>query len=241
MSSSRSRSSSSSLLFALHHLSIGALLTFLALVVVSVAAVVSDDNCPNVIDGEAVLLEAETNTYRVSATISSPYEKTTSWDQYSDEFRVLDKTEVSGGEAAADGNDDLITVLGTRTLAHPHENEQPFTRSISFLEIPTYTTKIEIEARDSVNGYCGGSTFTIELASGTFSETSSGAGEDDVGDEEDVIDNNSIEDDEDEAAAAVVSPSSPAAGAPPPANLNCFSELVLVVAVTTSMASAFNV
>lgn len=43
------------------------------------------------------------------------------WDHYADRWEVL----------GPDG-----TILGTRTLLHPHENEQPFTRSLSGVEIP---------------------------------------------------------------------------------------------------------
>lgn len=44
----------------------------------------------------------------------------TGWDHYADGWRV----------ELADG-----TVLGTRVLAHPHVNEQPFTRS-SMIDVP---------------------------------------------------------------------------------------------------------
>lgn len=47
------------------------------------------------------------------------------------------------------------TVLGTRVLAHPHTNEQPFTRSLSNVVIPADVTQVEVAARDSVRGFCG--------------------------------------------------------------------------------------
>lgn len=60
------------------------------------------------------------------------------WKHYADAWRVVD----------AKGN-----VLGTRTLYHPHVNEQPFTRSLSGVNIPAKVTKIFVEAHDRVHGW----------------------------------------------------------------------------------------
>ncbi len=62
----------------------------------------------------------------------------TGWDDYADGWRVV----------AADG-----TVLGTRKLLHPHEQEQPFTRSLSGVAIPDGVTEVFVEARTSVEGW----------------------------------------------------------------------------------------
>lgn len=64
----------------------------------------------------------------------------TGWEDYADGWRVLDM----------DGRE-----LGLRTLHHPHVNEQPFTRSLSGVQIPDGTTAVRIEARDSVGGWSG--------------------------------------------------------------------------------------
>ena len=69
------------------------------------------------------------------------------WDHYADSWDVLD----------LEGN-----VLGTRTLYHPHVNEQPFTRSLSGVKIPGDVTKVIIRAHDSVHQY-GGMTKSVEL------------------------------------------------------------------------------
>lgn len=64
----------------------------------------------------------------------------TGWDHYANEWQVL----------APDGS-----VLGTRVLYHPHVDEQPFTRSLSGVKIPTGVSWVTIRARDSVHGYGG--------------------------------------------------------------------------------------
>ncbi len=60
------------------------------------------------------------------------------WDHYADAWRVL----------LPDG-----TVLGTRTLYHPHVDEQPFTRSLGGIKIPAGTSEVVVEAHDSVHGW----------------------------------------------------------------------------------------
>ena len=62
----------------------------------------------------------------------------TGWDDYADIWRVVDSK----------GN-----VLGTRTLYHPHVDEQPFTRSLSGVSIPENITQVYIEAHDKVHGW----------------------------------------------------------------------------------------
>lgn len=92
------------------------------------------DPCAHVIDGE-VSWQGETAT--VSATVRSA---DTGWDKYADAWEVR----------TVDGD-----VLGIRELLHPHENEQPFTRSLSGVSIPEGTTEVMLAARDSVDGWCG--------------------------------------------------------------------------------------
>ncbi len=67
------------------------------------------------------------------------------WKHYADRFEVL----------APDG-----TVLGTRVLVHPHDNEQPFTRSLVGVVIPAGLARVTVRAHDKVHGY-GGATMTI--------------------------------------------------------------------------------
>ena len=61
-------------------------------------------------------------------------------------------------------------VLGKRVLYHPHDNEQPFTRSLSNVAIPPAITEVVIRARDSRHGW-GGAEQTINYYN-TFKSTS---------------------------------------------------------------------
>lgn len=69
------------------------------------------------------------------------------WDHYANRWDVI----------APDG-----TVLGTRTLHHPHETEQPFTRSLRGVSVPDGVASVTIRANDSVHG-TGGKEFSVEL------------------------------------------------------------------------------
>ncbi len=60
------------------------------------------------------------------------------WKHYADAWRIVDK----------EGR-----VIATRTLHHPHDTEQPFTRNLSGVNIPAATPIIFIEAHDKVHGW----------------------------------------------------------------------------------------
>ncbi len=62
------------------------------------------------------------------------------WEHYANRWEVF----------APDG-----TLLGTRTLYHPHVDEQPFTRELSGVEIPPEIREVVVKAGDSVHGYTG--------------------------------------------------------------------------------------
>jgi hypothetical protein len=49
----------------------------------------------------------------------------------------------------------ISPVLGTRVLAHPHEDEQPFTREQSGIKIPADTKQVIVRAHDKVEGFGG--------------------------------------------------------------------------------------
>ena len=67
------------------------------------------------------------------------------WDHYADAWRVVTAT----GK-----------ILGTRTLYHPHVDEQPFTRSLRDITIPADTKIVFIEAHDKIHGW---STTRVEV------------------------------------------------------------------------------
>lgn len=53
-------------------------------------------------------------------------------------------------------------VLGTRVLVHPHDTEQPFTRSLGGVAIPGKIKTVVIRARDSVHDF-GGKEMNVDL------------------------------------------------------------------------------
>ncbi len=69
------------------------------------------------------------------------------WKHYADRWDVV----------GPDG-----TVLGARTLFHPHETEQPFTRSLTGVRIPASVSRVTIRAHDKVHGLSG-RTMTVEI------------------------------------------------------------------------------
>jgi len=101
--------------------------------------------------GEADVLgataERRGDTWSFRVTVSHA---DTGWEHYADAWRVV----------GPDG-----TVLGTRTLHHPHVEEQPFTRSLSGVRIPEGVARVRIEARDSRHGW-GGQALDLDLATG---------------------------------------------------------------------------
>jgi hypothetical protein len=83
---------------------------------------------------DAALTPSGDGTWRIEVTVAHA---DAGWDHYADGWQVL----------APDG-----TVLGTRTLLHPHETEQPFTRSLSGIAIPAGVVEVTVQAHDSVHG-----------------------------------------------------------------------------------------
>ena len=71
----------------------------------------------------------------------------TGWQHYADKWDVV----------APDG-----AVLGTRVLLHPHETEQPFTRSLGGVKIPVGIEAVVLRAHDKEHGY-GGTEMTVQL------------------------------------------------------------------------------
>jgi hypothetical protein len=103
---------------------------------------------PSAHAGEADVVNVEIrstgSTFSFNVTVKHADE---GWDHYADKWDVL----------APDG-----TVLGTRTLYHPHVDEQPFTRGLSGVKIPDSISEVTVRAHDKVHGY-GGKTITVEV------------------------------------------------------------------------------
>ena len=79
-------------------------------------------------------------------------------------FSVTLKHGDTGWEHYADGWGVYLedgTELGYRVLAHPHVNEQPFTRSLGGVQIPTGVERVLIVPRDKVHGT--GEGFLVKL------------------------------------------------------------------------------
>ena len=72
----------------------------------------------------------------------------TGWDDYADGWRVV----LENGD-----------VLGVRTLYHPHVEEQPFTRSLTQVDIPGDVSRVFVEARTNTDGW-GAMRFPVDLA-----------------------------------------------------------------------------
>jgi hypothetical protein len=95
-----------------------------------------------VISAEADKISPE--TYRIRVTL---LHDDSGWDHFADKWEIIGPSGV---------------VLGTRTLLHPHVDEQPFTRDLSGVKIPKNIKKITIRGHDSVHGY-GKKTVSIDL------------------------------------------------------------------------------
>ena len=93
----------------------------------------------------------ESGAWTFYATIEHP---DTGWDDYADGWDVV----TPDGTVLKVNPDDPFT----RLLAHPHENEQPFTRSQRGIIIPDGVTQVSVRAHDIVDGF-GGQEILVNL------------------------------------------------------------------------------
>lgn len=104
-------------------------LTVIALLMLALPALADDPVVEN------VQTHPSANSVSFDVTLSHP---DSGWDHYADGWEILDQ----------DGNR-----LGYRLLAHPHEHEQPFTRSLAGVVVPAGTKSVFIRAHCLVDGW----------------------------------------------------------------------------------------
>ncbi len=97
---------------------------------------------------------APDGSWTFHVTVSHP---DTGWDDYADGWDVVTP---DGTVLKPDPESPF-----TRLLLHPHEGEQPFTRSQSGIEIPRGVTRVSVRAHDIVDGF-GGREVTVDLTVG---------------------------------------------------------------------------
>jgi len=102
----------------------------------------AEQKYPDVIGVKVRVRDA--NVYDFDVTVSSPYDTA---QRYADAFRAVDK----------DGK-----VFGERKLLHDHANEQPFTRDLYGVVVPSGVHAVVIQASDQEYGY-GGKTVEVVL------------------------------------------------------------------------------
>jgi len=116
---------------------------------VTASATAKSNGNADVIFVRAVLDEPGTWTFHV--TVAHPDK---GWEDYADGWDVI----LPDGSVLKPDPDSPFT----RLLLHPHENEQPFTRSQGGLVIPISVDWVTVRAHDLVDGY-GGRTVTVAL------------------------------------------------------------------------------
>lgn len=92
----------------------------------------------------AATATASGDSWSFDVTLSHP---DTGWDHYADAWRI----------ESPDG-----TVLGQRDLAHPHVEEQPFTRSLAGIALPEGLGQVVIRPRCNIDGWAE-ATLTLDL------------------------------------------------------------------------------
>ena len=98
------------------------------------------------VDVEAVSFRQATDgSYHFSVTLRHA---DTGWDHYADRWEVL----TPEGE-----------IIATRTLYHPHVDEQPFTRSLPGVKVSGGVSQLVVRGHDSVHGY-GGEKKRVDLS-----------------------------------------------------------------------------
>jgi len=112
----------------------------LPLIFALMAPIAAGADTPEIVAVRAV---QQTDGWRFDVTL---LHGDTGWDHYANKWAVF----------GPDGE-----MLGERVLAHPHVNEQPFTRGLSGVAIPDGVKRVRLRPHDSVHG--DGPYFEVEL------------------------------------------------------------------------------
>jgi hypothetical protein len=112
-----------------------AVLVSVAMLGTAAGAQGAEQKYPDVVDVKVAA--SGNNRFDFDVTIASPYD---SPQRYADAFRVLSMTGQPFGE---------------RKLLHDHADEQPFTRDLYGVSIPSGVRMVVIQARDQKYGYGG--------------------------------------------------------------------------------------
>lgn len=99
--------------------------------------------------GEVTVVDAKARkvgggTYRFDVTLRHADK---GWKHYADNWEII----------GPDGK-----LLGRRVLLHPHDQEQPFTRSLSRVSIPAGIKQVTVRGHDKVHGH-GGKELVVKL------------------------------------------------------------------------------
>lgn len=99
-------------------------------------------------------VQASDGSWTFHVTVQHP---DTGWEDYADGWDVVTP---DGSVLKPDSGSPF-----TRLLLHPHENEQPFTRSQSGITIPGSVTQVRVRAHDLLHGFGGREVFVDLSAS----------------------------------------------------------------------------
>ena len=95
---------------------------------------------------------SDENMWTFIVTVTHP---DTGWEDYADGWDVV----LPDGTVIKPDQDSPFT----RLLTHPHQTEQPFTRSQSNIEVPAGVTAVTVRAHDLVDGF-GGREVVVDLS-----------------------------------------------------------------------------
>jgi hypothetical protein len=96
-------------------------------------------------------VQSADKSWTFNVTVQHP---DTGWEDYTDGWDVLTP---NGTVLKPDAESQF-----TRTLLHPHDEEQPVTRSQSSIVIPADVTEVRVRAHDLVDGF-GGREVVVDL------------------------------------------------------------------------------